>query len=88
MPLSNILANVAIYELKQKYSNIWDKVFKNGASEICGRQPLKNLKRYGLPKQTSRPYLFTFFKGCLPQISLAPFLNTLPHIIVIYNSYM
>ena len=23
-------------------SPIWDKVFKNGASKICGRQPLKN----------------------------------------------
>ena len=23
---------------------IWGKVFKNGPSEICGRQPLKNLK--------------------------------------------
>ena len=23
---------------------IWDKVFKNGPSEICERQPLKNLK--------------------------------------------
>ena len=22
--------------------NIWDKVFKNGPSKICGRQPLKN----------------------------------------------
>ena len=22
----------------------WDKVFKNGPGEICGRQPLKNLK--------------------------------------------
>ena len=27
---------------------IWDKVFKNGPSKICGRQPLKNLKGYGL----------------------------------------
>ena len=26
------------------HSNIWDKVFKNGLSKICGRQPLKNLK--------------------------------------------
>ena len=26
---------------------IWDKVFKNGPSKICGRQPLKNLKEYG-----------------------------------------
>ena len=24
--------------------NNWDKVFKNGPSKICGRQPLKNLK--------------------------------------------
>ena len=27
---------------------IWIKVFKNGSSKICGRQPLKNLKWYGL----------------------------------------
>ena len=49
----------------------WVKVFKNGPSKICGRQPLKKLKWYGLPK---------IFKGCLPQISLGPFLNTLTHI--------
>ena len=30
----------------------WDKVFKNGPNKICGRQPLKNLKWYGLPRQT------------------------------------
>ena len=27
-----------------------------------------------------RPYHFKFFKGCLPQILLGPFLNTLTHI--------
>ena len=27
-----------------------------------------------------RPYPFNFFKGCLPQILLGPFLNTLSHI--------
>ena len=27
-----------------KANNKWDKVFKNGPNEICGRQPLKNLK--------------------------------------------
>ena len=29
----------------EKYSDvedIWDKLFKNGPSKICGRQPLKN----------------------------------------------
>ena len=31
-----------------KVKVIWDKVFKNGQSKICGRQPLKNLKRYGM----------------------------------------
>ena len=29
-------------------SLVWDKAFKNGPSKICGRQPLKNLKGYGL----------------------------------------
>ena len=28
---------------------VWVKVFKNEPSKICGRQPLKNLKWYGLP---------------------------------------
>ena len=30
--------------------HIWGKVFKNGPSKICGRQPLKHLKGYGMPK--------------------------------------
>ena len=30
----------------------WDKVFKNGPSKTCERQSLKNMKRYGLLKQT------------------------------------
>ena len=29
-------------ELYNYLSGIWDKVFKNGPSNICGRQPLKN----------------------------------------------
>ena len=37
---------------------IWNKVFKNGPSEICGRQSLKNLKRYGLPKAGHIPSIF------------------------------
>ena len=41
----------------------WTKLGK-----ICGRAPLKNLKRYGLLK---------FFKGCLPQILIGSFMNTL-----------
>ena len=31
---------------------VFKKVFKNGPSKICGRQPLKNMKWCGLPKQT------------------------------------
>ena len=27
---------------------MWDKVFKSGPSKICGRQPLKTFKGYGL----------------------------------------
>ena len=55
-----------IWSLNQTFK--WFKVFKNGPSKICGRQPLKNLKW---------PYQFKFFKGCLPQVLLGPFLNTL-----------
>ena len=36
-----------IRSLEGLYENfMWDKVFKNGPSEACGRQPLKNLKCY------------------------------------------
>ena len=31
----------------------------------------------------SRPYQFKFFQGCLPQILLGPFLNTLPRTLLI-----
>ena len=34
------------------------KVFKNGPSKICGRRSLKNLKWYGLPKQTISLQIF------------------------------
>ena len=37
---------------------LWDKVFKNGPSKICGRQPLKNLKRYGLLEENHAPSNF------------------------------
>ena len=49
--------------------HILDKVFKNGPSKVCGRQPLKNLNH------------FKFFKGCLRHILLGPFLNTLSHVV-------
>ena len=31
----------------------------------------------------SKPYNFKFFKGCLPQIYLGPFLNTLFHLLIL-----
>ena len=52
--------------------HIRDKVFNSGPRKICGKQPLKNLK--GVWSAISRPYPFKFFKGCLPQILLDPFL--------------
>ena len=59
---------------------LWDKVFKNGPSKMCGRQGFKNLKWYGL-----LTYHLKFFKGCLPQILLGLFLNTLPHMQLHYG---
>ena len=29
-------------------NNIWEKVFKSGLNKLCGSQPLKNFKGYGL----------------------------------------
>ena len=63
--LSQNVCSQAIYWVSQKFwkknglcdfllpfaSYIWDNVFKNEPSKICGRQPLKNLKWYGLFKQ-------------------------------------
>ena len=59
---------------------IWDKVFKNGPSKICGRQSLKNLKGYAVC--SNRQYPFKCFKDCLPQILLDPFLNALSHLLL------
>ena len=54
--------------------HIWDKVFKNGTSKICERQPFKILKGYGLLLADHTP------EDCRPQILLGPFMNTLSHI--------
>ena len=40
--------------------NLWKTAFKKFEVMVC----------------LSRPYHFKFFKGCLPQILLSPFLNT------------
>ena len=42
----------------QSQRRIWDKVFKNRPSRICGRQPLKNLMGYALLKQTTLLQIF------------------------------
>ena len=55
-------------------SNTWGQVLKNGRTKICGKQPLKIWS-------DNRPYYFNFFKGCLPQILLGPFWNTLSQIL-------
>ena len=69
-----------LYKLWLVYSNEWNwhKAFEEDLlkNNIWGKV-FKN-----------RPYHFKFFKGCLPQILLGPFLNTLPHLrsrIYIYN---
>ena len=55
--------------INSDFLNTWVKVFKNGTSKFCGRQPLKNLKWYGLPRQ----------------ILLGLFLNTLARLILSYD---
>ena len=45
---------------------ILDKVFKNGPSKICGRQPLKNLKKYDLLKAVFHKFYFVHFWTLCP----------------------
>ena len=40
------------FHKKFTHNYIREKVFKSGPSKNCGRQPLKNLKGYGLLRQT------------------------------------
>ena len=72
--------------IQEKYLR---KVFKNGPSKIWGKQPLKNLKGYGLPKPCPS-YPFKFFKGCLPQVLLGShpfkrFKGCLPQTLLVHS---
>ena len=69
---------------KIKNRQIYGKVFKNGPSEICRRQLLKICSDMAC---LNRSYHFKFFKGCLSQISLGPFLNTLSHMFALYSHH-
>ena len=42
----------------------------------------QNIREWTKEDSLSRPCPFKFFKGCLPQILLGPFLNTLSHLLV------
>ena len=42
--------------------DIWVQIFKSGPSKICGRQPLKNLKWYGLIRQSSTDFTWSILK--------------------------
>ena len=48
--------------------HIWDKVFRNGASEICGRQPLKKLKRVW--SALGKTYRFNFLRAVFRKLFL------------------
>ena len=52
------MINIKILDQNKIKIDKWDKVFKNGPSKICGRQPLKNLKEYGLPEACHTPSNF------------------------------
>ena len=47
--------------------SVWNKVFKSGPSKIYGRQPLKNLKGYGLLKHTILR-IIPYYPGCTPKM--------------------
>ena len=40
----NIKLGIDILSQPNVFNLIWDKVFKNGSSKICGRKPLKKFE--------------------------------------------
>ena len=52
-------------------------VSRGDALNVKGKAVNKCLKEMCKSNKQSRPYPLKFFKGCLPQILLGPFLNTL-----------
>ena len=51
----------------------WVNSFKNGPSKTCGRQHVKNLKLYGLPRQTISPQFLTWsILECIVSYILLP----------------
>ena len=77
-----ILDNFEILKLRILKKHILRNQILN-IREICGRQPLKNLKIC-----LSRPYHSNFFKGCVLQISFGSFLNTLSPILHSNRNYI
>ena len=81
----NVYQSMASTQRLFHFYDIWAKIFKNGPSKICGRQPSKILKWYGLLRHTIS---LQIFKSCLPQILLGPFFNTSPHFILVCFFYL
>ena len=52
IPKTDTFRAVTNIALHSYVSDRWDKVFKNGPSKICGREPLKNVEGFDLLKQT------------------------------------
>ena len=50
------IVEILIYKIQPGLYFVW--VFKNRPSKISGRQPLKNLKRYSLLRQTILLHIF------------------------------
>ena len=57
-PVSNYSFSNGLLDLPEKIRYNCDKVFKNRPRKIYGRQPLKNLKGYGLLEQTISSQIF------------------------------
>ena len=60
-----------MFEYVQNARHNWENIFNDGKSKILGRQPLKTWSTL------ADHMVFKFFKGCLPEFLLGPFLNTL-----------
>ena len=78
--LTILCAGVLLFCISKGEKN-WVKVFMNGPSKICGRQPLKNLQWYGLQADHITA---NFWKAVFHKFYLVLFLNTLTHLSLLF----
>ena len=79
MPVELVLIKYNLMSNKIDHKHMGQGIQEWTKKNLC-KTAFKKIWNSWLPKQIIRSYYFKFFKGCLSQILLGLFLNTLTHV--------